>query len=353
MRAAVIVAAGSATRYGADKLAADVLGRSVLQRSVDIFTGIADVIVVVGRHDFENVICVDGGNTRTQSVLCGLRAVPDGCDIVAVHDGARPFASRALVRALFDAAEKYGSAVPTVPVTDTVWRQSENGLVPQARSSLMAVQTPQVFDYKRLLAALCDATDGYTDESTLFAEKYGSVHLCDGQVTNKKITYGGDAPLYRVGNGFDVHPFCEGDGVLLGGVKIPYDKKLLGHSDADVLAHAVCDAVLSASGNKDIGHQFPDTDDAYLGADSIKLLQKCVELAANNGFFVVNATAVVICQQPRLAPYIDEIVRRLATALDISPACVSVSATTTEHLGALGNGDGIAATATVLLCRLG
>ncbi len=351
MRAAVIVAAGSATRYGADKLAENVLGRSVLQRSVDIFTGIADVIVVVGRRDVDGVICVDGGDSRSQSVLCGLRALPEKCDVVAVHDGARPFASRALARGLFAEAEKYGSAVPTIAVTDTVWRQSDEGLVPQARSSLMAVQTPQVFDYKKLLAALCDSTGVYTDESTLFAEKYGSVHFCQGQITNKKITYGGDVPLFRVGNGFDVHPFCDGNGVILGGVNIPFDKRLSGHSDADVLAHAVCDAVLSASGNKDIGHQFPDTDDAYLGADSIKLLQKCVELAANNGFFVVNATAVVICQQPRLAPYIDAIGCRLADALDISPACVCVSATTTEHLGALGSGDGIAATATVLLCK--
>ncbi|MDE7454809.1 MAG: 2-C-methyl-D-erythritol 2,4-cyclodiphosphate synthase, partial [Clostridia bacterium] len=137
-----------------------------------------------------------------------------------------------------------------------------------------------------------------------------------------------------------------------GGVTIPYNKQLLGHSDADVLCHAISDAVLSASNNKDIGHQFPDTDERYKGANSIELLKQCVALARSSGYEVLNVSAVVICQQPKIAPYIDDITQSLAAAIKVSPTCVNLSATTTEGLGALGKGDGIAVQAQALLKRI-
>ena len=350
MKAAVIVAGGSSLRYGQDKLREDVLGRSVLQRSVDAFCGLCDVIVVVGSK-VDGTVYAPGGQTRSESVRNGLAALSNDCKLVAVHDGARPFVCRTLVSKLFDEASRFGSAVPYVSVADTCYVGSKDATVAVDRNDLMAVQTPQVFDYAKLVAAFSDNVN-YTDESSLWRKRYGDVHFCEGQRSNKKITYAGDVPQYRVGQGFDVHAFCKGDAVVLGGVKIPFCKKLEGHSDADVLTHAICDAVLSASDNKDIGHQFPDTDDAYLGANSILLLQQCVNLAFEKGFAPINVSAVVVCEQPKIAPHIDEMKQILAETLGVSVDCVNISATTTEHLGALGKGDGIAATATALLLKI-
>lgn len=348
MKSAIIVAAGASERFGANKLNQQILEKSVLQRAVDAFFGVAEEIVVVGNYHIDGVKCVSGGSTRSQSVKNGLAALSPNCTLVAVHDGARPFVSKQLVQKLFCEAEKHGSAVPRLPVSDTLW-QDDNGLRRQNRDDFFVVQTPQVFDCQKLLRAFENLNDSFTDESTLFFEAYGKVHFVDGQFSNKKITVPQDLPIFRVGIGYDVHPLTEGDGIVLGGVKIPYNKKLAGHSDADVLAHAICDAVLSASGNRDIGVQFPDSDDKYLGADSMKLLERCIHLAAEKGFIVENVSAVVICQQPKLAPFIEEMAVNLARVLCVPQSCVNLSATTTEHLGSLGNGDGIAAEATALL----
>lgn len=351
MKSVVIVANGASVRFGKNKLNEQLLGATVLQRAVDVFREIADEIVVVGGN-VSGAKCVEGGETRSQSVLCGLRALSPSCNLVAVHDGARPFVSRSLVAQLFDEAEKHGSAVPMLPVTDTLWKM-DGELSRQNREQFFTVQTPQVFCCNKLLQAFEKAQCAYTDESTLYFETYGQVHFVQGEFSNKKITVASDLPTFRVGVGFDVHAFGNGSGVILGGVTIPFGKKLVGHSDADVLAHAVCDAVLSASGNRDIGVQFPDTDDKFLGANSLNLLAQCVALAQNNGFCVENVSAVVICQQPKLAPYLDEMAQNLAHVLQIPSNCVNLSATTTERLGALGNGDGIAVQAQALLSRKG
>lgn len=352
MRSVVIVAAGLSSRYGSDKLKVNILGKTVLERSVDAFRGIADEIIVVGECGIDGVKTVGGGQTRFQSVANGLQAVSENCDTVAIHDGARPFVSRGLICSLFDECERPGSAVPYLPVTDTVWQKADGKLTKIDRSTLMRVQTPQVFNYAKLKAAFEAADRDYTDESTLFFDVFGDVNFVKGERGNVKITYPEDLSDFRIGAGFDVHAFTAGDGVLLGGVKVPFDKKLAGHSDADVLCHALCDAVLSASGNKDIGWQFPDTDPKYKGADSMDLLSQCVEKARRCGFAVVNVSAVVICQQPKLAPYLDAMSHNLAKTLQTDANCVNLSATTTERLGALGNGDGIACQAQALLKRI-
>lgn len=348
MRYAIIVAAGDSVRYGGDvnKLDVPLLGKTVLAHSIDVFKAVTDLVVVVGRR-IEGTIYAEGGATRFLSVTSGLNSIPDD-GVVAVHDGARPFVTESFVRSLYEQAERFGSAVPTLPVTDTLYRK---GGIAANRENFFTVQTPQVFDTLLLKSAYRSVTEsgGFTDDSSVFAANGNKVHFAEGMRSNVKLTYKGDIPDFRVGNGFDVHPFTEGSGVILGGVNIPFDKKLQGHSDADALCHALCDAILSASGNKDIGHQFPDTDPAYKGIDSTLLLGRCVELANKQGFEVVNISATVICQTPRIAPYIDAISARLATVCGVTPECVSVSATTTEHLGALGNGDGVAAQAAVLL----
>lgn len=349
----VIVASGTSQRYGAkDKLAEIFLDKSVLQHSVDAFSGLVDEIIVVGDCNLQGIKCVKGGDTRFKSVKNGLAAVSKDSDVVAVHDGARPFVSRSLVARLLDCAlQTRHSAVPCIPPTDALWSVAENR--PLSKSDAKCIQTPQCFNYSMLMQAFDNvAACDYPDESSLFYEKYGKVNFVDGEVTNRKITYFGDTPEYKVGAGFDVHAFTQGSGVILGGVTIPFNKKLLGHSDADVLAHAISDAVLSASNNKDIGHQFPDTDDKYKGADSMQLLRQCVALARQNSYEVCNVSAVVICQAPKIAPYIDKMSASLADALGISPSCVNLTATTTEHLGALGNGDGIAVSAQALLKRI-
>lgn len=351
MKSAVIVAGGNSVRYGSNKLNQDLLGFSVLQRSVQAFLPIVDEVIVVGAQ-VDGTVYAPAGDTRSKSVRNGLAAVSKGCTLVAIHDAARPFVSSALISELFAQAEIEGNAIPAIPVTDTIWQQTDMGLSLQNRSQLTAVQTPQVFSFEQITHAFEVNGGDFADESSLYYAVYGKLNFCQGQRSNVKITLPGDLPAFRVGNGFDVHPFGEGNGVILGGVTIPFDKKLVGHSDADVLCHALCDAILSASGNKDIGHQFPDTDQAYRGADSTKLLGRCVQLAAKGGFEVVNVSAVVVCQQPKISPHEQDIVLSLAKVLGIALSCVSISATTTEKLGALGNGDGIACEATALLaCR--
>lgn len=351
MRYAIVVGGGTSRRFGDDKLSRKILDKDVFARSAEVFLNVADAVVTVGRR-VDGAIYAPSGATRFLSVANGLSALSDAeHGVVAVHDGARPFISRKFVRRLYDCAEKYGSAVPRLPVTDTVWSDIDGKLAQADRNALFTVQTPQVFDIARLRAAYQRAQREYSDESTLFFDVYGDVHFTDGDRSNTKITYPSDLPEYKTGVGFDVHPFERGSGVILGGITIPYAYKLAGHSDADALCHAICDAVLSASDNKDIGHQFPDTDPAYLGADSTQLLARCVRLAAQKGYEVVNVSAVVICQQPKISPYTDQMARVLSRILDVPVSCVNISATTTEHLGALGNGDGIAVSAQALLKR--
>ncbi len=349
MKCAVIVAGGRSARFGNDKLNSQLFDKTVLQNTVDLFRPLVDKIVVVG-VEVDDTTFAPAGDTRFLSVQSGLAMVDDNCALVAIHDGARPFVTRELVQKLFDEAQMQGSAIPSLPVTDTVWQFADNCQTVIDRNNLKVVQTPQVFDCNKLKTAFAKAKhQNYTDESTLFFDVFGYVNLVEGQRSNVKITYPTDLPTFRVGNGFDVHAFTNGDGVILGGVKIPFDKKLKGHSDADVLAHAICDGVLSASNNRDIGVQFPDTDDAYLGANSMELLAKCVQIAKQSGFEVVNVSAVVICQAPKIAPHIPQMAQNIAKVLGVDASCVNLTATTTERLGALGNGDGIASQATVLL----
>lgn len=351
---AVIVAGGMSERYGEkNKLTEEFFGKTVLQHSIDAFVGLVDEIVLVGDYDIEGVKCVKGGATRFESVKNGLAAVSPDCEVVAVHDGARPFVSRRLVEAmLLHTALSRHSAVPYWQSTDATWTFTKQRK-PLFGEGVICIQTPQCYNYQMLMSAFASAKlDNYPDESALFYEKYGEVKLHRGEFANRKITYLGDCPEYKVGAGFDVHAFGQGSGVILGGVTIPFDKKLVGHSDADVLAHAISDAVLSASNNKDIGHQFPDTDEKYKGANSMELLRSCAKLARNNFFEVFNVSAVIICQEPKIAPYIDKMSANLAEVLNIPQSCVNLTATTTERLGALGNGDGIAAQAQALLKRI-
>ena len=379
---AVLVAAGSSTRMGFDKLSFDLGGETVLHRSIRAFDQcpqIGEIVLVAGKNrafvEQQAVGCtkpvqiVAGGATRAESAKNGVLAAHG--ELVAVHDAARPFVSQAVIAAVLEAAARCGAAAPAVPVKDTI-KQAVPGdgkTVPEAclvrstpdRSTLYAVQTPQCFDRTQYLAALqeLDAEKArlVTDDCSLFELTGRSVQLTQGDYANLKITTREDLPRpvqkeetrMRIGHGYDVHRLVEGRKLILGGVEIPFEKGLLGHSDADVLAHAVMDAVLGAAALGDIGQHFPDNDPAYAGADSLELARHVAHILSEHGYRVENIDATILCQRPKLAPHIPAMRANLAAAFGLPVDAVSVKATTEEHLGFTGEGLGIAAHAVALI----
>ena len=380
---AVILAAGSSTRMGFDKLAFALGGGTVLGRSLRAFDAcplIGEIVVVTGRDDAlarrEAAACakpvrlVPGGATRAESALAGVRAASG--TLVAIHDAARPFVSGAVIAAALEGAAEWGAAAPAVPVKDTIKRaaRGDGRAVPDQclvdctpdRACLYAVQTPQCFDrdtYLRVAAQLeGEAARLVTDDASLFELAGLPVRLTPGDYANKKITTREDLPVLpaakespmRIGHGYDVHRLVEGRPLILGGVTVPFEKGLLGHSDADVLAHAVMDAALGAAALGDIGQHFPDSDPAYAGADSLALARRVAALLAEAGWQVGNIDATILCQRPKLAPYIPAMRQNLAAAFGLEAGAVSVKATTEERLGFTGEGLGIAAHAVALIC---
>ena len=364
---AVLVAAGSSTRMGFDKLAAVVGGKTVLQRSVEAFDrhpAVTDLVLVAGKN-IEQVqaaaaLCkkpvqvVQGGATRARSVLNGVGAAKGA--FVAIHDAARPFVSEAVITAALEAAWVCGAAAPAVPVKDTV-KVTREGLVQTTpdRSTLFAVQTPQCFGRAQYLElAAQQEVDALTDDCQLFERAGLPVRLTPGDYGNYKITTIEDlkeANTMRIGHGYDVHKLVEDRRLILGGVDIPYEKGLLGHSDADVLAHAVSDALLGAAALGDIGQHFPDNDPAYKGADSLKLLAHVAQLLAAKGWKIGNVDATILCQRPKLMPHIPALRENVARAMGVETDAVSVKATTEEKLGFTGQGLGIAVHAVALITR--
>ena len=382
---AVLVAAGSSTRMGFDKLSFDLGGETVVRRSIRAFAEcplVSEIVLVAGKNraflEQQAAACakpvqvVQGGATRAESAKNGVLAAHG--ELVAVHDAARPFVSQAVITAALEAAAACGAAAPAVPVKDTVKRavRGDGKTVPEHcmvadtpdRSTLYAVQTPQCFDRAAYLAAL-DELDAekarlVTDDCSLFELTGRPVQLTQGDYANLKITTREDLPRaeqkegndMRIGHGYDVHRLVEDRKLILGGVEVPFEKGLLGHSDADVLAHAVMDAVLGAAALGDIGKHFPDTDPAYAGADSLKLAQHVTRIMREHGWKIVNIDSTLLCQKPKLAPYIPAMRENLAAAFGMPVDAVSVKATTEEHLGFTGEGLGIAAHAVALIEKL-
>ena len=382
---AVLVAAGSSTRMGFDKLSFDLGGETVVQRSIRAFAEcplVDEIVLVAGKNreflEQQAAACqkpvqvVPGGATRAESAKNGVLAASG--EIVAVHDAARPFVSEAVIEAALNAAALCGAAAPAVPVKDTVKtaKRGDGKTVPEGcsvtetpdRSTLYAVQTPQCFDRAAYLAALDELDEDkarlVTDDCSLFELTGRPVQLTQGDYANLKITTREDLPrpeqkegtTMRIGHGYDVHRLVEGRKLILGGVEVPFEKGLLGHSDADVLAHAVMDAVLGAAALGDIGKHFPDTDPEYSGADSLKLARRVAEILHENGWKIENIDSTILCQRPKLAAYIPAMREKLAEAFGLPVDAVSVKATTEEHLGFTGEGLGIAAHAVALIEKL-
>ena len=379
---AVLVAAGSSTRMGFDKLSFDLGGETVVQRSIRAFAEcplVSEIVLVAGKNraflEQQAAACtkpvqvVQGGATRAESAKNGVLAAHG--ELVAVHDAARPFVSQAVITAALEAAAACGAAAPAVPVKDTVKRavRGNGKTVPEHcmvadtpdRSTLYAVQTPQCFDRVAYLAAL-DELDAekarlVTDDCSLFELTGHPVQLTQGDYANLKITTREDLPRaeqkegndMRIGHGYDVHRLVEDRKLILGGVEVPFEKGLLGHSDADVLAHAVMDAVLGAAALGDIGKHFPDTDPAYAGANSLGLLGHVMALLAQEGWRVENADVTILAQKPKLKDHIPQMIQNYARVMGLPVTAINVKATTEEGLGFTGTEQGIAAHAVVLL----
>lgn len=391
MNAAVIVAAGRGSRMGLgrNKVLAGVAGVPVIVRTVRALaqTALFDggIVVVTGAEDMEqmralmaahglDVTLTEGGTDRQQSVHHGLQAVNPAADIIAIHDGARPLVTRAVIERTIESAKRCGSGVAAVTLKDTVKRVDAEGAVIDTpnRETLRAVQTPQTFDARLIRAAherFADSVERATDDAAL-AERAGCrVMLTEGDVENIKLTTPEDMLLaqqvilrregrqekgserMRIGHGYDVHRLVEGRKLILCGVEIPYEKGLLGHSDADVALHALMDALLGAAALGDIGRHFPDTDPAYKGADSGRLLDHVVSLLEERGYAVGNVDVTIICQRPKLKDYIEQMRENVAAHLHVSADCVNIKATTTEKLGFEGEGLGISSHAVACIER--
>ena len=377
--AAVVVAAGRGLRAGGQipKQYRELAGEPVIRSSLSLFAwhgqigAVQAVIHADDRSAYENAAkglrllpAVMGGATRQASVRAGLEALSARApDIVLVHDAARPFCSAELISRAITACGETGAAIPALEVTDTIKRVDANGRVAGTvdRAELRAVQTPQAFAFAPLLEAhrraAKDGREDFTDDAAL-AEWAGlKVAVFAGETGNIKLTTDEDfakaearriASLadLRLGNGFDVHPFGDGDHVMLGGVRIPHDRGLTGHSDADVALHAIVDAILGAIADGDIGKHFSPNDPRWKGASSDQFLKFAVERVTKRGGRVAHVDLTLVCEAPRIGPHRDAIRKSIADIAGLSIDRVAVKATTSEQLGFTGRKEGMVALAT-------
>lgn len=371
--AVIITAAGRGTRMGgAPKQWRDLGGRSVLARSIHAFAGFGRIVVTVGPDDMPHAVqtlggqvtLVAGGDTRSDSVRAGL-AVLEGSPIthVLIHDGARPLVPPAVIAGVVEALRAGAvAAAPALPVTDALWQGADDRVTgTQSREGLFRAQTPQGFRLDTILAAHRAFLEGAADDVELARRAGHPVQITPGSEDNLKLTYGpdfdrarrilGTAMDIRLGNGFDVHAFEDGDHVTLCGVRVAHDRGLLGHSDADVGMHALTDAIYGALSEGDIGRHFPPSDPQWKGADSAIFLRHAADLARTRGFDFGNVDVTLICEAPKICPHALAMQDRLAQIMGIEVGRVSVKATTSERLGFTGRGEGIAAIATATLMK--
>ena len=378
--AGIVAAGGSGVRAGVAKQWLVLGGETVLRRAGRALAACpaVDALVAVvppgeearGEAELAGLgkpaRAVAGGAARADSVRNGLAAADEHA-IVLVHDAARPFASPALAQRVAEAAARDGAALAALPVTDTVKRAAAAGDARVAetldRRTLWLAQTPQGFRRDLLLRAYDaagPAASDATDECSLVERLGAPVTLVPGEPGNFKITGPEDLARARaaveapvaMGVGYDTHRFAAGRRLVLGGVEFEGDG-LLGHSDADVCAHAIGDAILGAAGLGDLGRHFPDTDPRWKGVSSLVLLREIARKAAERGWAIGNADVTLAARRPKIAPRAEEMRARLAEALGVSPAQVNVKATTGEGMGFVGREEGIAAHAVALLVRRG
>jgi 2-C-methyl-D-erythritol 4-phosphate cytidylyltransferase/2-C-methyl-D-erythritol 2,4-cyclodiphosphate synthase len=382
--AVIVVAAGRGTRAGAPgglaKQYRTLGGRPVLARSLEAFSRhprVTSIVAVIHPDDADLYAAasaglaklikpVPGGATRQESVRRGLAALEGGKpEIVLIHDAARPFVAADVIDRAIDAARGGGAAVPVLPVSDTIvvvdgTRRGDT----LDRTSLRSVQTPQSFRYAEITAAHAkaakDGRDDFTDDGAVAAYGGLPVSVFTGDAANMKLTTPEDfaraeerllaaLPDIRTGTGFDVHEFEPGDHVTLGGVRLPHTKKLKGHSDADVIMHAICDAIFGALGDGDIGAHFPPSDPQWKGAESSKFLAYAAEKVKARGGLIANVDVAVMSEAPKIGPHRPAMQKKIGQVLGIAPDRVGIKATTMERLGAIGREEGMAAIATATI----
>jgi 2-C-methyl-D-erythritol 4-phosphate cytidylyltransferase / 2-C-methyl-D-erythritol 2,4-cyclodiphosphate synthase len=383
--ATVVVAAGRGERLGTpEKALVPLAGRAMLAwslRALERAEKIGPVVVVAGSHTLDAVgrlvrdegfakvqAIVAGGERRQDSVGAGLAALPEGVEIVVIHDGARPLAEPELFDRCAAAAAESGAAIAATPVSDTLKRVAEGDLTGTVdRAGLWAAQTPQAFRLALLRRAkAANPGETVTDEAGLCEAAGVPVSVVPASPANFKVTRAEDIPVadallqarhgsqptagpVRTGIGYDAHRFASGRRLVLGGVEIAHDRGLDGHSDADVLLHAIADAVLGAAALGDIGQHFPPSEERFRDADSQRLLREAVRLAREAGWAPENVDATLLAEAPRVAPHVPLMRERIAACLGLSPGAVGVKATTNEGMGFIGRGEGIAALATATL----
>lgn len=381
--AAIIPAAGSGSRMGLNhpKQYHFLAGAPILVHTVRVFVTsscVDEIIVVVPADRVEatrqlltdydlaegTVQVTAGGRRRQDSVLAGLALLDEGVDIVLVHDGARPLVEAELIERCFQAAIEHGAAIAAVPVKDTLKKGGSDSRIHHTvdREGLWQAQTPQAARLPLLQKAYEQIGDAdVTDEASLLEQAGTDVWLVEGAETNIKITRPDDlviaekimeksaVPSLLIGHGYDAHCFAPERKLVLGGVTIPFEMGLAGHSDADVLSHALCDAILGAMGAGDIGAHFPDTEQRFKNIYSIELLKDVVAIAGEKGLLLSNADVTLVCQRPKLAPFIAEMRAILSETCMVSEKRMNVKATTTEKMGFTGRMEGISCHAVVLL----
>ncbi len=367
----LIVAAGSGTRIGGSipKQFALLAGKPMICHSVEAFRShpaITDIVVVTGAGQeamlaeaVGPVRAVTGGATRRESVRAGLEAIDatGGADLVLIHDAARPFLTHHVIDRLINALDTDPGAIPTLPVADTLARGAEMLGETVSREGLWRVQTPQAFHFDAVLDAhrSWPAEEEATDDAQMLRRFGLGVAMVEGDIMLDKVTYPADIAaaearhastlVSRSATGFDVHRLEAGEELWLGGVLIPHDKGLSGHSDADVALHAITDALLGCTGEGDIGTHFPPSDPQWKGAASYKFLQHAASIIGNRGGVIDFVDLTLICEAPKIGPHRAAIRHRVAELLAIGEDQVSIKATTTERLGFTGRGEGIAAQA--------
>lgn len=380
----ILAAGGSGTRMMAsrNKLFLNIDGQSVLMRSIRLFEGFIDAMTIVYRKPDLDAIrdnaakaCVtfpitftEGGATRQESVLNGLRNLPaDPADIVLIHDAARCMTPPEVISEVIASCKATGSGVAGIPAVNTMKYADENHHITRTidRNGLYEIQTPQGFLYGELLKAYLDAEKNHctaTDDASLMELSGKQIVLTRGSRMNIKITEKEDLsiassflkpqlPLYRIGSGYDVHKLVQGRKLILCGVEIPHTLGLLGHSDADVALHALMDAMLGALSLGDIGKHFPDSSPTYKDISSLTLLKEVYEKVCRNGYVLENADVTIAAQRPKISSFIPEMIHKISDLLAVKPDQVSIKATTTEKLGFEGREEGISAQAVCLLRR--
>ncbi len=369
---AIIAAAGKGTRSGLseNKIFYKIDGEEVILKTVKIFdenSKIDEIIIIhsVGeRNRIEEILngkttkpirYVLGGETRFLSVKNALFTVDEGA--VIIHDAVRPYLYKDSLSRVIKSVLTYGSGVLASPPTDTVITTDNKGeIISSKRKNTWLAKTPQAFMVDKLKKAyvLAENGEGFTDDAGVYTAFIGKCKLieCD---KNIKLTYPEDftetTPITSVGVGFDLHKLVENRKLILGGVEIPHDKGLLGHSDADVLTHAIMDALLSSANLRDIGYHFSDKDEKYKDVSSMVLLEKVLKMLSAKGVKPLYVSAVIMAEKPKLLNYIPKIAENLASALNLPIEKVGITATTLEGIGTVGREEGIASSAHVLCGR--